>query len=135
MLRIIVGIFFVLHGLVHLLYFGQSGRLFELRPEMIWPDNSWAFVKLLGNETTRVLASILLILAAIGFVAGGIGVFARQAWWRPLVVGAAAFSAMIYLLLWDGRLQNLSDKGGVGILIDAVMIGILLFLQWPGEGF
>ncbi len=37
MLRFIAGAFIVLHGLVHLLYAGQSRRLFELRPGMVWP--------------------------------------------------------------------------------------------------
>ena len=30
-MKIVLGIFFILHGLVHLLYAGQSLRLFELR--------------------------------------------------------------------------------------------------------
>ena len=53
MLAIIMGIFFVLHGLVHLLYAGQSRRLFELRPKMVWPDGSWAFSQLLGDEIDK----------------------------------------------------------------------------------
>jgi len=36
-MNFILGIFFILHGLVHLLYAGQSLRLFELRPGMTWP--------------------------------------------------------------------------------------------------
>ena len=40
MLRFILSVFIVLHGLVHLLYFGQSRRLFELQPGMAWPE-SW----------------------------------------------------------------------------------------------
>jgi hypothetical protein len=31
-------VFIVLHGLVHLLYFGQSTRLFVLRPVRVWSD-------------------------------------------------------------------------------------------------
>jgi hypothetical protein len=51
MFTIIVGIFLVLHGLVHLLYAGQSGRFFELRPGTIRPDNSWLFSNFLGDAT------------------------------------------------------------------------------------
>ena len=127
----ITGTFLLLHGLVHLLYFGQSRRLFELSPNMVWPDGSWAFSKLLGDETTRSLASICLVLAAIGFGAGAIGVFLQQDWWRPVVVGSAAFSSMLYILLWDGKLQMLSEKGGVGILIDVVILVAVLILRWP----
>jgi hypothetical protein len=134
MFRIIFGVFIVLHGLVHLLYFGQSARYFELQPEMIWPDGSWAFSRLLGDEATRILASISYVLAAIGFVAGGIGILVRQAWWRPVVVGSAAFSAVIIVLFWDGVAQMLDDKGGIGLLINIAILAALLVLRWPHLG-
>ena len=134
-MSIISGIFFLLHGLVHLLYFGQSIRLFELQPGMVWPDNSWVFGGLFGNEATRVLASGACILAAIGFVAGGIAIFATQAWWRPVVLGSAAFSALIFILLWDGQLQALANKGLIGILINLAILVALLVFRWPRLGF
>jgi uncharacterized membrane protein YphA (DoxX/SURF4 family) len=135
MLRLIIGVFFVLHGLVHLLYFGQSARYFDLKPGMVWPDGAWAFSKLLGDEATRNLASISLILAAIGFAAGGAGIFVGQAWWRPVVVSAAAFSSVVYLLFWNGRMQNLDGQGGVGILINIAILIAVLVLRWPDFGF
>jgi fatty acid desaturase len=135
MLRFIIGVFIVLHGLVHLLYFGQSWRLFELQPGMVWPDGSWAFSKLLGNEATKLLASTSCVLAAIGFVAGGIGILVGQAWWRPVVVGSAAFSTVIFILFWDGELQKLADKGGIGLLINIAILVALLILRWPSLGF
>jgi hypothetical protein len=128
---IIIGIFLILHGLVHLLYFGQSRRLFELRPRMVWPDGSWVFSKLLGAETTRLLASISLILAAIGFVAGGLGIFTGQSWWRPVVVGSATFSTAIYILFWDGKFQALDEKGAVALLINLAILVAVLILKWP----
>ncbi len=131
----ITGVFFVLHGLVHLLYFGQSWRLFELRPKMVWPDGAWAFSRLLGDETTRLLASISCVLAAIGFVAGGTGIFARQAWWHPVVVGAAVFSAVIFVLFWNGEMQNLNDQGAIAILINIAILVAVLILRWPDFEF
>lgn len=133
--KIIFGVFCVLHGLVHLLYFGQSARYFELKPGMVWPNGAWAFSKLLGDEATGKLASILLVLAAVGFVAGGAGTLMQQAWWRPVIVGAAAFSTVIYILLWDGKMQNLDGKGWVGILINAAILVALLVFQWPSFEF
>lgn len=131
MLRFIVGVFFVLHGLVHSLYFGQSWRLFELQPGLVWPDGSWAFSKLLGDETTRLLASTSCVLAAVGFVAGGAGIIAGQAWWRFPVVGSAAFFAVMLILLWDGQMQRLDDKGAVGVLINVAILVAVLILRWP----
>jgi hypothetical protein len=131
MVRIVFGIFTVLHGLVHLLYFGQSQRVFELQPGLVWPDGSWAFSKLLDDRTTRMLASVFLVLAGIGFSAGGTGILARQPWWRPALTGAAAFSTFLYVVLWDGAFHNLDDKGAIGILINvAILVAVLLF-QWP----
>jgi hypothetical protein len=135
MLRFIIGIFMVLHGLIHLLYFGQSQRLFELQPEMVWPDGSWAFSKLLGNKTTRLLASISCVLTAVGFVAGGIGLFAMSAWWRPLVVGSAVFSSILYILFWDGKMHKLADQGGIALLINSAILVSVLIVRWPDFGF
>jgi hypothetical protein len=135
MLRIIVVAFVVLHGLVHLLYVGQSGRLFELQPGLVWPDGSWAFSRLLGDNATRAVASACCVLAALGFVVGGIGLLARQAWWRPVVTGAAAFSASALLLLWNGRMERLDDQGGIAVLINLAILALLLVFQWPNFGF
>jgi hypothetical protein len=135
MVRIVFGIFIVLHGLVHLLYLGQSGRYFELQPGMVWPDGSWALSRFLGDEAARKMASILLVLAAIGFVAGGAGVLVKQAWWRPVVVSVTALSAVVYILFWDGALQNLDDKGGIGILINVAILTAVLVFRWPNFEF
>ena len=135
MWQIVIGVFLVLHGLVHLLYSGQSARLFELQPGMVWPDGSWAFSRILGDEPTRVLASILCVLITAGFVAGGIGIFVSQAWWRPVVVGSAAFSAAIFILFWDGHLQALANRGLIGILINLAILAALLVIRWPRLGF
>ena len=131
MINILIGIFFVLHGLVHMLYFGQSAGYFELQPGMVWPDGSWAFSRLLGEAGARNLASVLLVLAALGFLLGGIGIFVKQAWWRPVVVATAVFSSVVYLLFWDGGFQHLDNKGGVGILINLAILSALLIFQWP----
>lgn len=131
MVRIIFGIFIVLHGLVHLLYLGQSQGAFELQPGLTWPDGAWAFSRVVGDETARKLASVLLVLAAIGFVAGGVGILAGQAWWRSPVVGSAVLSAILYILLWNGQVQRLDDQGAFGILINIAILIAVLVLRWP----
>jgi uncharacterized membrane protein YphA (DoxX/SURF4 family) len=135
LLRFIIGVFIVLHGLVHLLYVGQSRRLFELQAGMVWPDDSWAISKLLGNEATRLLASFCYVLAAIGFVVGGIGIFVGQAWWRSAVVGSAAFSSVMIILFWNGKMQELADQGLIAIMINVAILVAVLVLRWPDLGF
>jgi hypothetical protein len=122
MTNIIGGIFVVLHGLVHGLYFGQSQRLFELQPEMAWPDGSWTFSQMFGDATARRLASTGCIVAGAGFVVGGIGVLADLDWWRPVVVVMSTLSSALFILCWNGKMQKLHDQGGVAILINAALV-------------
>jgi uncharacterized membrane protein YphA (DoxX/SURF4 family) len=130
-MQFIFGVFIILHGLVHLLYFGQSARRFELRPGMTWPDGSWAFSKILGDKTTRTLASVACVVAAILFVAGGAGVLIGQSWGPPISVAAAVFSTVTFIVFWNGKLRTVSDQGGVGILIDLAILVAVLVLHWP----
>lgn len=129
MLTFTTGVFVVLHGLAHLLYFAQSRRLFELSPGLRWPDGSWAFSRHVSDETTRRLASFACAAAAVAFVVGGAGLLLQQEWWRAVVVGAAAFSAVIIMLLWDGTRRRLSDQGGIGLLIDVATAVAVLILR------
>jgi hypothetical protein len=71
------------------------------------------------------------VLAALLFAAGGIGLFARQAWWQPVVIGAAVLSTLIFILFWNGQLQHLSEQGIVAILINAVLLVVILAFKWP----
>lgn len=134
-MNILTGIFLLLHGLVHLLYSGQSVRLFELQSGMSWPDGSWAFAGIFGNEAARIIAGGSLILATIGFVVAGIALFASQDWWRLATIISASFSVAVFVLFWDGSLQALADKGLFGILINAAILVALLVFKWPRFGF
>ncbi len=130
-MNIVFGIFLILHGLVHLLYAGQSRRMFELKPGLAWPDGSWLLSRLLGDGGSRSLATILLAVAALGLAVAGVALFFRQDWWRLMAVGAAALSALIYLVFWDGKFQAVDAKGGIGILIDLALLVVVLVLKWP----
>ena len=52
-----------------------------------------------------------------------------------MVVGSAAFSAVIIFLFWDGEMQMLADKGGIGLLINIAVLVAVLILRWPSLGF
>jgi hypothetical protein len=127
LLRFLFGVFIILHGLVHLLYIGQSQRLFELRPGMVWPDSSWIFSKFLGVRALRSLASIAFVLAAFSFITGGVGILLSLTWELRAVLGASVFSSLVYILFWDGKLQKLDDQGGIGVFINlAIILAVLI---------
>jgi hypothetical protein len=134
-MNIVVAIFLILHGLVHLLYLGQSMKWYELGKGMTWPENSWAFFSLFGNKATRVIASISCVAAALVFVIGGVLIFVKQPVWLWITVGAAAFSSLLVILMWDGKMKELANKGLFAILINAAIIILLLVVEWPDFGF
>ena len=129
MIRVMIGIFLVLHGIVHLLYMGQSRRKFELQPGLVWPDESWILSKTLDTRVVRLLATISCLLAAFGFIIGAAGLFLGQSWGRVVVAGAAFLSSLLFVVFWDGSRQKLANQGGVAILIN---LGILLALPLMG---
>jgi hypothetical protein len=104
-------------------------------PEMGWTGESWLFTGLLGDPATRWLAKLLYALVTLIFVIGGIGALTRGEWWRPLMVGSAAASAVLILLFWDGGTQYIVPKGLIGFLIDVGILVLLLTVGWPaGRG-
>jgi hypothetical protein len=131
MVRALFGIFVILHGLVHLWFVVLSQELIEVKPEMGWTPQSWLFTGLIGDTATRWLVTVVSILLALTFTAGGIGLFTRASWWRPVVIGASVASAALILLYWDGGTQLLVEKGLVGFLIDALIWVAVAVLNWP----
>ena len=121
-----LGIFIVLHGLVHLWYLTLSQGLVEFEAEMGWTGQSWLFSAFLGDSALRWLATTLYAIATLGFVAGGLGLVAQQDWWQPVTIAAAAISAVTIVLFWDGGAQMLVQKGLIGFLIDIIVLVVLL---------
>lgn len=131
MLRVIIGILYILHGLVHLLYFGHSRRAFEMKPGMMWPDGTWVFSKFLETDVIRSIAGIACVIAAAGFVAGGIGLLGKMQFWCPVTISAAVFSSILFILLWDGTFYNLDGQGWVGVIINAMVLISIFVLKRP----
>lgn len=129
MVRLLFGLFIVLHGLVHLWYVVLSQRLVDFQPEMGWSGESWLLSNSLEALTRRSLASVLYALASLTFVVSGIGVFSNAAWQAPALAISAVFSSATILLFWDGRPDMLVQKGAIGLLINGlILFGLLLFM-------
>jgi len=128
MVQILIGIFLILHGLVHLLYTGQSWGLFKLRPGMIWPDGTWLLSRFLKTEMIRTLAAIGLVFASIGLITSAVGIFLEVGWWQYAAIASAGFSSLLFFVMWNGKFQGLDDQGGVGVLINLAILAIAWIL-------
>ena len=50
---------------------------------------------------------------------------------------ATAFVVRCYAwpeIFWDGKLNDLDDKGGIGVLINLIILIALILFQWPAFG-
>lgn len=131
MARALFGTFIFLHGLIHLLYAGHSFRILELQTGMRWPDESWLLSQLSKTTFTRWMAGLASVIAALTFVLSSAGLFFRQTWWRPLIVGGALFSSLLYLIFWNGNREHLDNQGAFALLINAALLSAVLILNWP----
>ena len=126
MLGLAVAIFLVLHGLVHLWYVVLSLGWVEVEDAMGWNGQSWLLSDLLAEGTILSLASVLYVLIAVGFFAGGAGYGLSRDWATPVLVGAAVLSTIVLVAMWDGRFDLLIEKGVVGVAINVAVVALLV---------
>ena len=96
---------------------------------MGWNGQSWLLSDLLAEGTILSLASVLYVLVAVAFLAGGVGYGLSRDWATPVVVGAAVLSTVVLVVMWDGRFDLLVEKGILGVFINAFVIVWLLVLE------
>ena len=126
MLGFAVAVFLVLHGLVHLWYVVLSQGWVEMEDAMGWNGRSWLLSDLLTEETVLSLASVLYVLVAVGFLAGGVGYALDRDWATAVLVGAAVLSTVLLVAMWDGQFDLLVEKGVVGVAINVAVVAILV---------
>jgi hypothetical protein len=122
-----VGIFYMLHGLVHLLYMGHAFNYFEIEKGFDWPDNSKLLANRFGLKTKQRVAGILGIIAALSFVLAGVSALIGHSWHNQVVVATVIASSLLFIAFWDGTTSKLHTQGGIGILIN-VMILVYTFI-------
>lgn len=113
LVRVIVGILLIAHGLVHLLYLvpaaSDPGYPFSL-------DRSW----LLPPSARRPVAYGLMAAVVLAFIAAALawwGVPGLSALWAGILVVAASLSLALLIAFWDAQLL-------IGVLIDLLLIGV-----------
>ena len=126
---LLIGIFLILHGLVHLLYAGHALALFELEPGFVWPDNALLFRRLSEKRRLRLGITVLLVLAALGFVVSGARYLLEPSWGHLEILVSAGYSTLLFLLLWDGSRKRLHTQGAIAILINLAIISTVCYMR------
>ncbi len=117
MLKLFVGIFFILHGLVHLLWFVVPWRITTV-------DGLPYSTKVLINrvdvgEVGIRIVGLLWLVATVGWGAAGVSLILLAPWWQGLAIAVALFSSLLGILGLP--------IAKVGLLIDVmVLVAVLL---------
>ena len=130
-MKIIIGLFLIAHGLVHA---GLAAAPNPDDPESIpgafftSPERSWLLPNVrLSTTAVRWIGIILIVLATLGFVLSGLGVFGVPGLseiWRTLAISSAVVSLLLLIFFWHLWLI-------VGVLIDVGILVALLWFEWP----
>lgn len=115
LIRVVLGLLLVAHGLVHLLWLAPSD-------DSAWPfrlDRSW----LVPEEARRPVAVVLIAVVVAGFALLGLavwGVPGLASIWPVLAVGAVLASLATLVLYFDRQLLW-------GVAIDVAIIVVALW--------
>ncbi len=121
-MRILLAVVVLGHAIAHLPGFIAYLRLAELK-DMPYKTTILAGAVNVGDIGIRVFG-VLWLIAALVFVASGVGALARLTWWQSAMLAAAVFSLLLCILGWpDTRL---------GLLVNLVFIAFLLVNRQTG---
>jgi hypothetical protein len=121
MTRVLFAIFLVAHGAVHApIWLAPSSEAAPFDPGHSWLLNALG----LDTSATRAIGIALSLLAFAGFAGAGIGLFARQEWWRALAMSAAAVSLVLLVAYYHVWLT-------LGVAINAAIVLALTWADWP----
>lgn len=131
MLKIGLGIFLIVHGLVHSFLAiapnpgdpdGKPGAFFTTG------ERSWLLSQSgLDAPAIRWIGIILVALSTLGFVLAGLGILGVPGLvtiWRTVAVVSACLSLLLLILFWHPWLI-------IGVLIDIAVLIALLWAKWP----
>lgn len=115
LVRIVLGVLLVAHGLVHLMWFGPND-------DPAWPfrlDRSWVTSEAIRKPVAIGLVGLVVTgFALLGLAAWGVPGLASM--WPALAIGAAFPSLATLVLFWDRHLLW-------GVAIDALLIVVGLW--------
>ena len=131
MLKIILGIFLMAHGLVHsILAIAPNPGDPDARPGAFFTavERSWLLPQLgMGPSAIRWTGIILVALSTLGFILAGLGILGVPgliAIWRTVAVVSSCVSLLLLILFWHPWLI-------IGVLIDTAVLIALLWAKWP----
>lgn len=123
--RVVLGLFLIAHGLVHVLFVVPAPA--QKPGELEWPfhlGRSWALSNAgLGEGAVRAIGLLLMIASIAGFALAGIALLVNLGWWSGSAIAAATASTVLLGLYFHPLLV-------LGLAINAFVLSVA-GLRWP----
>jgi hypothetical protein len=131
MLKVIIALVLIAHGIGHTMGPLQVFRLVTINPQ--WHGDSWLLTAPLGVGLAQGIGMILWLVALVGFVALGAVMlgWAPAAWWQPVAIGASVAS-LVAIGIFPSAFPAASTVGAIAVDI-GVLVGVL-WLNWTPVG-
>jgi hypothetical protein len=120
MWKLILGIFFIVHGLIHWIYVAPEPNTSGAR---MWSflTGRWIVTRgILEEHAAMVIGIVLISVITLGFAVSGIGLLTSQEWWRITAIASAVVSLVLVGLFWHNWMI-------AGPILNAVIIIVALF--------
>jgi hypothetical protein len=127
MLRIVIGVVLIAHGIGHSMGPMQMFKVASVNPA--WQGDSWILTNVAGQGLTQAIGVVLWTVALVGFAALGAVVagWLPASWWQPLAVGSSIVS-LAGLVLFPVAFPVFSSIGAA--VIDVAVLVAALWLNW-----
>ena len=124
LMRIIIGIFITLHGLVHPIMAMVPQPMEEQTGARPVFGGFWTTSWLLGEgPTIKTLIYILSALVALVLIAAGLGFIGKQPWTEMAWLAGTVLSLLLLIIFWNNWLV-------VGTLIDLALLAVPFVTTW-----
>ena len=122
-LRLAVGVFLILHGLVYPLL----AVIPAPRDDSSQMGEFWTQSLLFGSgPRVKILIYGFSIVAAAVLVVAGVSFMAKADWWRIAWIAGAGFGLLTLVLFWQ-------KDWWIGVLINLALLAVVLFTRFsPG---
>jgi len=127
MLRYVIALVLVAHGIGHSIGIMQSLQIATINPE--WNGDSWLITGFAGTSVTQAVGVLVWTAALIGFVLAAAVVvgWLPETWWAPLAVASSLLS-LAGLLLFPAAFPMTSTLGA--LVVDMVVLAAVLWADW-----
>ena len=127
MLKLVIGVILLAHGIGHSLGIIQALKVATINPQ--WNGDSWLITGVAGSTITHAVGIVLWAGALVGFaaLAGVVVGWLPAVWWQPLAVGSSALS-LLGLAVFPAAFPITSSIGA--FVVDVVVLAAVVWADW-----